>query len=55
MKPSLPFDLGLLKKEGIGYVVINYADRQRNTENFYKELKDSGVLVAYFSAPPVLS
>jgi 4-amino-4-deoxy-L-arabinose transferase-like glycosyltransferase len=47
--PALPFDYDILKEKGIDYVVINYADRQTNTGNFYRELKEEGMLIASLS------
>jgi len=49
MMPVLPLDMDILKKNDIGYVAINYANRQQDTEGFYTDLKDKAVLVASFS------
>jgi hypothetical protein len=38
-----------LRKDNIEYVVINYANRQKGTENFYSELENNAVLIKSFS------
>ena len=47
--PALPFDMHILKNKGIDYVVINYSDRQTETESFYQNLKDNAELIVSFS------
>jgi 4-amino-4-deoxy-L-arabinose transferase-like glycosyltransferase len=47
--PSLPFDFDTLRIQRIEYVVVNYVDRQKNTEDFYRRLAENATLVASFS------
>jgi len=43
--PSLAFDYESLKKLGVRYIIINYANRQEGTEAFYDRLKRESILV----------
>jgi hypothetical protein len=47
--PAVSFDLNELKNKNIDYVVINYTNRQKNTTDFYKNLKKEGMLLTSFS------
>lgn len=47
--PALPFDVSILRQKDIKYIVINYANRQNATENFYNEIKHKAKLLASFS------
>lgn len=47
--PSFPFDLGVLQAKGVEFVVINYANRKTDTQDFYEQLKSNGKLIMSFS------
>lgn len=47
--PAINFDINKLKQNNIKYVVVNYAIRNKDAENFYSQLKENSELLASFS------
>lgn len=43
--PALTFDFNALRQKNIDYIVINYANHLRNTENFYKNITKEAKLI----------